>query len=135
MIRLIVPTLLLMAGSAALSTDSGWQARQAANDQAGLARALSGLTPDPPIDCVNEWRLRDTPTARFGDTIVYQVSRREVYRTDTSGGCFGLRQGDAVVTETTNSQLCRGDIIRTVDLVSRMPTGSCVFGEFTRYHR
>lgn len=132
--RLILPALLLIGGSAALSADDrGYRAREAAQDRVELDKQLAGLVPGKPQSCIEPYRLNDT--SRVGDTILYKASRREIYRNDTSGGCFGLRRGDAIVTKSYTGQLCRGDIVQTVDLISHFPSGSCSFGEFVPYRR
>lgn len=133
MYRFVLPALLLVSGTAALSGDQGYRQRQAAKDQLALDRALAGLVPGTPKQCIDQRRFFDTQ--RVGDTILYKYSRREIYRTDTSGGCFGMRSGDAIVTRTTTGSICRGDIVRTIDLASRVPSGSCVFGAFIPYKR
>ncbi|MEO5867377.1 MAG: hypothetical protein ABIS14_07810 [Sphingomonas sp.] len=130
MYRYIFPAIALIAGTAALSADNYHQ-RQDAKDQAELAKALTGFTPGRPTSCIPQNRVRDTQ--RVGDTILYKVSSRQLYRTDTGGGCFGLRNGDAMITKSFTGQFCRGDIIRTVDLPSRVDSGSCTFGDFTPY--
>ncbi|WP_232283441.1 hypothetical protein [Sphingomonas sp. PAMC 26617] len=134
MVRFAVPLLLLVAGSSSLfADDGGRRARDAEKDRTELAKQLAGLTPGKPQQCMPLGRSSDS--ARVGDTILYKLNRNDIYRTDTSGGCFGLRRGDAIVTRSYTGQLCRGDIIQTVDLVSRMPSGSCTFGEFVRYRK
>ena len=134
MYRLILPALLLLGGATALSADSGdYAAKQAAREQADLDHQLAGLVPGKPQTCIDQRRLTDT--IRVGDTLLYKMSGREIYRTDTGGGCFGLRRGDAIVTRSYSGELCRGDILRTVDLVSRTESGSCVFGDFVPYRR
>lgn len=134
MVRFILPALLLIGGASALSADTkGYEARQAAQDKVDLDKQLSGLVPGKPQSCIDPIRYRET--TRVGDTILYKNGRNDVMRTDTGGGCFGLRRGDAIVTNTFSSQFCRGDIVRTVDLVSHVPSGSCVFGDFTPYRK
>lgn len=135
MYRYILPSMLLIGSTAALSADTrGYEARRAATAQAGLDKALAGLVPGRPQACLYQDRA-GYQTQRFGDTILYKRSRNEVYRVDTGGGCFGLSRGDAIVTETRSGQLCRGDIVRTVDLTSRIQSGSCSFGDFVPYKR
>lgn len=135
MYRYILPALLLIGGTAALSADThGYQARRAAEAQAGIDKALAGLVPGKPQDCLYQDRT-GYQTLRFGDTILYKKSRREIYRVDTGGGCFGLDRGDAIITKTTTNQLCRGDIVQTVDLVAHIQSGSCSFGDFVPYKR
>jgi len=132
MFRLIIPAALLLVGSAALSADS-YRARQEARDAAALAKALDGMTPGKAMTCIDPRRINDTQ--RIGDKILYNTSRRELYVSDTGGGCFGLRNGDAIVTKSYTGQFCRGDIVRTVDLSSHIPSGSCTFGDFVPYRK
>lgn len=135
MVRYLLPALLLIGGTAALSADTrGYAARRDAAERAKLDKALEGLVPGRPQDCLVQDRS-GYETLRFGDTILYKKSRNEIYRTDTGGGCFGLRRGDAIVTRTYTNQLCRGDIVQTVDLPASMPSGSCSFGDFIPYRR
>lgn len=134
MYRFLLPAALLIGGTAALSADTkGYQARQAAQDKVELDKQLAGLVPGKPQTCIDPIRYRDT--TRVGDTILYKNGRNDIMRTDTGGGCFGLRRGDAIVTKTFGSQLCRGDIVRTVDLTSHIPSGSCSFGDFIPYRK
>ena len=134
MYRLILPALLLIGSASALSADTkGYKARQAAADQAELDKQLAGLVSGKPQTCIDQ--RRNVDTSRIGDTILYKFSRREIYRVDTGGGCYGLSRGDAIVTKTYGSQFCRGDIVDTVDLTSRIPSGTCTFGDFIPYRR
>jgi hypothetical protein len=133
MYRLIIPVLALIAGSAALSAGHDAGSRLNAKEQAALDKALAGFTAGKPVECINQTRVRDTQ--RFGDKLLYQFSPREKYLTDTGGGCSGLRQGDAIITRSSIAQFCRGDIVRTADLMTHTPSGSCSFGSFTPYTR
>lgn len=132
MYRFILPVALLLAGSAAVSKDS-YRERQAAQDRVELAKALAGYTAGKPTSCIDPRRI--TETQRIGDKIIYKFSRREMYVTDTGGGCFGLRSGDAIVTKSYSGQFCRGDIVRTVDLPTHTPSGSCSFGDFVPWRK
>jgi len=132
MYRFIIPTALLLVGSAALSADS-YRARQEARDAAALAKALDGLTPGKATSCINPRLINETE--RIGDKILYKTSRREIWVNDTGGGCYGLSRGDAIVTRSYTGDLCRGDIIHTVDLPAHMPSGSCTFGDFVPYRK
>jgi hypothetical protein len=46
-----------------------------------------------------------------------------------------VSRGNALVTRTTETRLCRGDIAQVVDVASRTTLGSCSFGDFTPYTR
>jgi len=131
MYRFILPAVLLCAGTAALSSDHGATARQAATNQARLDKALAGLVPGKPQQCLDS---RDASgTERIGDTILYKQGRNLIYRADTNGGCHGLDRGDAIVSQQFGSQLCAGDPIRTVDLNSHIPSGVCTIRAFVPY--
>ena len=134
MYRFILPTLLLLGGASALSADTkGYEARQAARDQIDLDKQLTGLVAGKPQACIDTFRYRES--TRVGDKILYKNGRSDIMLTDTGGGCFGLRNGDAIVSRTFGSQFCRGDIVRTVDLTSHTQSGSCSFGAFIPYRK
>lgn len=134
MFRFILPLIVLAGASAALSADSKeYQAREAARDQVQLDKQLAGLVPGKPQSCIDTFRYRDS--TRVGDKILYKNGRNDVMVNDTGGGCFGLRRGDAIITRTYGSQVCRGDIVRTADLLTNTPSGSCSFGDFVPYRK
>ncbi|CAN5346922.1 hypothetical protein BH10PSE15_BH10PSE15_06080 [soil metagenome] len=132
MYRLLLSTALLFAGSAALSADHGRAAREAVATQARLDTALAGLVPGKPQQCL-ELSGMSYETERIGDTILYKLSRQSLVRADTTGGCNGLDRGDAIVTHSFGSQLCAGDLIRTLDLTSHIPSGACTIRSFVPY--
>lgn len=123
---------LALAGCARTPAETARAADAVAADQQKLDKALAGLTPGKPTDC-----LPSLPTTRqtegIGQTILYRVDRSLIYRNDTGGGCERIARGDALVTVSPSGRLCRGDIARTVDLVARFPTGSCSLGSFVPY--
>ena len=68
------------------------------------------------------------------DILLYRVSGRLVYKNDLRSSCNGLgRDNDIIVTRTTGTGPCRGDIITLVDRTSGIGGGSCSLGEFTPY--
>lgn len=103
-----------------------------ARQLARLEKRLAGYVPGEPQSCVNQSQLRGSD--QFGQTILYQQGTRTFYRNDTSPGCR-LGQDDILVTQTPTGQLCRGDIVTTIDRTSRFMTGSCSLGEFVPYRR
>ena len=135
MYRFILPALLLIGGTAALSADTeGYDAWRDAEQRVKLDKALAGLVPGKAQSCLHQFR-DSYITERYGDTILYRRTRGEVYRVDTGGGCFGRSRGDAIITRSPTGDLCRGAIVRPEDLVSHMPSGSCSFGDFIPYRR
>ena len=68
-------------------------------------------------------------------TVVFRDSARRVYRNDFRGGsCSNLGGGHyALLTKSSGSGLCSGDIAQVVDLSSGITFGSCVLGDFVPY--
>lgn len=105
-----------------------------ATERADLDKALRGLTPQKPTQCIGQYQTRQVTA--YGPTIVYTISPRLKYVSETQGGCETIGQrgrNDILVTRTTTGQLCAGDIAQTVDRVSGFFTGSCSFGPFVPY--
>ena len=109
-----------------------------------LLPAIAGCTPTPaeqaridqrqPTQCIGQYQTRQVTA--YGPTIVYTLSPRLKYVSETQGGCETIGQrgrNDILVTRTTTGQLCAGDIAQTVDRVSGFFTGSCSFGPFVPY--
>jgi hypothetical protein len=120
---------LLLAGCAAGEAD----APRAADQGDRLARALAGRSPGPTVDCVAHRDLGSSRAA--GDAILFQGRGGTLYLNRPAGGCSWLRDGNAIVTRTSGSQLCRGDIVTILDPVSRVEYGGCALGAFTPYRR
>lgn len=132
---LAVATTLVIAAPIGVSAANRSVADQqvADRDATDLTRALTGMVAGRPVSCIDQHRVGGTQ--RIGDTILYELSNREIYRAHTDGGCFGLRHGDAIVSRSFSDRLCAGDILRTVDLQTRSTTGSCTIDEFVPYRR
>ncbi|HET9510263.1 MAG TPA: hypothetical protein VFO80_03855 [Sphingomonas sp.] len=131
--RIILPlaVLALSAGCAATPQETARAEAQRARDMARLDRDLAGWSPGQPQSCI---QTRNANVKIYGDTLVYDDGLRR-YRTDTNGGCFGLKRDDIIVTQSFGSQLCRGDLVRTVDRTAGFPSGACAFGDFVPYTR
>jgi hypothetical protein len=97
-----------------------------------LDRALAGRTAGQPQSCVQQRELRSSHVE--GDTILYEGRGSVLYLNRTSGGC-NSRAGRTLVTQNPIGNLCRGDIVRTVEPVSGTDWGSCTLGDFVPYRR
>ncbi|KQN90474.1 hypothetical protein ASE95_13395 [Sphingomonas sp. Leaf231] len=95
-------------------------------------KLLAGKTPGKPQDCIDTRLTRPQLTAYDGK-LLYRVSKKLVYVTETGGGCEAVARGDAIVTRQFQTRLCRGDIAQTVNLPARIPSGSCAMGAFVPY--
>lgn len=129
--RLLIASLALIAcGGAAPASESN--SVDPKSDEGRMARALKGLVPGKPVNCISQFRPSYS-TQIVGDTILYRVNNRLVYRNETSGGCNATPGSDALIVRNFGSQLCRGNIVRTFHPLSGFETGGCSLGTFTPY--
>lgn len=128
MFRFAIPLVLVTAACAA---NAALPQRTSDRDRARLDKALAGLTPGKPQDCLDRVRMGETQS--FPDTILYVEGRNRVWRNDTVGTCAGLANDDLIVTISTSGRLCRGDIVQTRARMGGMVTGSCSLGAFVPY--
>lgn len=98
-----------------------------------LERNLGGKVAGRPVSCIPS--STNTNTIRVSDSVLlYRTSGRLVYKNDLRQSCPGLaRDNDIIVSQTSGTGPCRGDIIRLVDRTSGIGGPSCVLGEFTPY--
>ena len=101
-------------------------------DRIAYEKLLAGKVAGKPQDCIDTRWTRPQLTAYDGK-LIYRVSRKLVYVTDTGGGCEAVARGDTIVTRQFQTRLCRGDIAQTVNLPARIPSGSCAMGQFVPY--
>ena len=98
-----------------------------------LAEALAGRTAGTPVRCISGYKSYQMQV--IDDWTILFRNGRTTYVQKPRGGCLGLSSaGRTLVTRPFGTnQMCDGDINHSVDLVSRMPGGSCVFGPFVPY--
>lgn len=131
MTRFVIPAaLMFLGGCAATPQQIESERASAAKTEAELAEALTGYTAGRPQYCIP---IRQQQSTIYGNKILYRTTGRQVFVTDTNGGCFGMSRNDVLVTRSFTGQLCRGDIVTTVDPISRIQTGACSFGDFVPY--
>lgn len=97
-----------------------------------LEKELAGKEEGKPVTCISQ-RPQTSFRAISDNVLLYKVSSRLIYKNEVLGTCSGLTRGSALVTQVYGSQLCRGDIARTVDFTVGIPTGSCALGDFVPY--
>ncbi len=129
--RLMFASLALTACGGAASAITSNPAEPASNE-ARIERALTGLTPGKPVSCIAQTRPGYT-TEAIGDVILYKINKKLIYRNDTTGGCTARNRQDALVVRNFGTQLCSGNIVRTVDPQSGVEAGGCSLGTFTPY--
>jgi len=128
---------LSLAGAAAVlaCTASSVPDTPSPRAQRDLAEALAGRTPGPPQRCISNFRSSNMRVID-DDTLLFEDGRT-VYLQKPRGPCFGLGNGSRtlVTRQFGTSELCDGDINRTVDLIAHIEGGACVFGPFVPYTR
>jgi hypothetical protein len=101
-----------------------------------VAEELQGFAPaGPPRSCVRSVDLVGNRSAGEGAVIFRSRSRNLVYVNRPPGGCPIIRPGMALRTQTSGSQLCRGDIAEVFDPLSGFGRGACGLGVFEPYRR
>ena len=127
-------TIALIASALAGCTTAPAPMTRSAEAEAQLNKLLAGKTAGKPISCLPTWRSRDMVVID-DNTVVFRDSRRRVYRNDFRGGaCDELGNGFyTLVTKSTGSGLCSGDLAQVVDVQTGFTVGSCVIGDFVPY--
>jgi hypothetical protein len=103
--------------------------------RARAARIMEGRAALDPIVCVGQRQLRGNQSLDEGRILFGGVSDRTVYVNSPPAGCPSLDNGRILITHTTGSQLCRGDIVTVRDPSGGPEVGSCGLGDFTPYRR
>jgi hypothetical protein len=125
---ILIAAILIVALPAASSAR-----KERLSDEAQMAKALDGLTPGKPTSCID---LRDARgNESIGNSILFRANRTLIYRNDPRGGCRGSAFTETLVTRTYGSQLCRGDVIRRVDLTSGFEGSACILSDFVPYRK
>jgi hypothetical protein len=108
------------------------QASRSAEAQAEFHKLTAGKVPGPAITCRPSYRSNDMVTIDDG-TVAFK-NGRTVYVNHLIGECNGLKSGFyTLVTRSSGSGLCRGDIARVADVSTGMVVGSCAVGDFIPY--
>ena len=121
-IAALLPVMVIVASCATMGPPR--------DDSAELAKETAGKVAEKPRSCI---ALTDANGAKvFNDAIVYRASRRLTY-VNAAKGCNTFDPDPIFVNEVRGSQLCRGDVIRTVSRSGGIPGPICILGEFTPY--
>ena len=127
--------LMIAAAATALAaceTADYQPAKRTASQQQSYDKALAGKVAGKPESCLPLQRSNDMVVID-DDTILYRDGRT-TYVNQPLGGCNNLGNGSyALVTHSTGSQICRGDIAQVQDLTAGITVGSCALGDFVPY--
>ncbi|HEY0626763.1 MAG TPA: hypothetical protein VGD10_08510 [Allosphingosinicella sp.] len=105
-----------------------------AREQGELNEALRGRVAGTPVNCVQTRDLLGNRSVGEG-VILFEGRGGVVYVNRPAAGCPKIDSGRALVTRTTSTQLCRGDIATVVDPVAGFTYGGCGLGDFVPYRR
>lgn len=126
---------LIIAASASACAASAMTETRSPKAEKRLVSELQGKVAGAPISCLPPLRGRDMIVID-DNTVLFREGRRKVYRNDPPGGCSPMGFGGyTLVTRSTSSQLCRGDIVQVTDLRNGIIAGSCALGDFVPYER
>lgn len=132
-------SLLLMTAAVAACTTAGPPEQRSAKAEAEFQQLIAGRAAGQPMSCLPGYSSRSSRMVAIDDqTIAFRNNTGgDVYVSNIrSGGCSGLSSGFyTLVTRTSGSGLCSGDIATVTDLRTGMLVGACAIGEFTPYRR
>lgn len=128
----VIPLLLVTAAVAGCTTAPPAPTRTA-KAQAEFQRLTAGKVAGRPMTCLPSYSSGDMVTID-DNTVVFKQGRR-VYVNHLIGECNGLASGFyTLVTKSSGSGMCRGDISRVADIRTGMTVGSCAIGDFVPYN-
>lgn len=131
-------SLLLITAALASCTTAPPLEPRSAEAEAELQQLIQGRVAGQPTRCLPSYTARSGNMIVIDDnTIAFRNVGGDVYVNNVgSGGCSPLGSGIyTLVTRTSGSGLCSGDISQVVDLTSGMTFGSCALGDFIPYRR
>jgi hypothetical protein len=103
-----------------------------AEAQAELNKLLAGKTAGRPLTCLQHYRADDM--VRIDESTVAFKQGRQVYVNHLIGACSNLDNSFyALVTKSSGTGLCRGDIAYVQDVSTGTIVGSCGIGDFVPY--
>ena len=125
-----ITTALIIAGALAVtacaSTTAGTRAERG---EAELARLLEGRVAGEPQSCIPAWRSANLQV--IDDTALVYDAGRTIYVARPAQP-QSLDSDDILIVERTGSQLCKQDVVRTIDQSGFM-TGIIFLGDFVPY--
>jgi hypothetical protein len=132
----VITLLMASALVASCSTGPGPAPTRTADKQREYQQLVEGKVPQASVSCLPHYRSSDMRIID-DETIAFRDGTNRTYVTHMQGGCNGVGAGHyALATRLYGSpDLCRGDIAQVIDVLNRMPVGSCVWGDFVPYVR
>ena len=98
----------------------------------GQATELTGRVAGAPQRCVPIERDISLRVADGDRNSLLYGSGRKIWANHLPAGC-GFNPRDILVIQPIGSDYCQGDLVHSVDPVSRFPGPSCYLGDFVPY--
>ncbi len=126
------PALVLAALAATAVVAAPSVARERPSGDQQLAKVLEGRVAGKPESCINT-RVYQNQRVIDGTAVVY--GRGRTIYVNVPRNAEDLDDWDAMVVRQFGSQLCRQDIVTTIDTSTGMYTGNVFLGDFVPYTR
>lgn len=94
---------------------------------------LAGRTAGGAQRCITTTQLDVLRPSENAPHVLLYGGGRTVWANDLGSCRFG--PDDILVIQLYRPQLCRGDIVRSIDRLSKIPGPACVLGDFVPYRR
>lgn len=132
--RSLVPLMLVSALASCATAPPPVTANS--DGQKQVAQWLAGLVAGAPESCLASYHQQEM-TVVDDQTVAFRASPGHVWVQKTQSPCSPLAGPGpyALVTRSSQSSLCKGDIASVVDTTSGATVGSCVMGDFIPYTR
>ena len=129
-------SLLVTAAALAGCMTQPPPATRTAEGQAELQRLTAGKVAGPAITCLPPTIRSRNMVAIDDSTIAFQDGASRTYVNHLRGACSNLRGGFyTLVTRSSGSGVCSGDIADVADVRTGITVGSCALGDFVPYTR
>lgn len=106
----------------------------AAPQPASVPSELAGRTAGAPQRCT---LIQSGEALRVSDNdrhVVLYGKGRTIWASRVAPAC-GIGANDILVTDPIGPYYCRGDLVRSLDRINRVPGAACKLGEFVPYTR
>ena len=102
-------------------------------DQQGPPIELAGRNAGAPRRCVPILQAQALHVSETNRHVLIYGSGKTVWANSLGQCRFG--SDDILVTEPFGSSYCGGDVVRSLDRLSRIPGPTCILGDFVPYTR
>ncbi len=123
---------LILAATAVLATGPALQARERLSPEQRLDKLLAGREAGRPTSCISSFDTRDMTLL---DKTALVFGRGNTIWVNIPRNAQDLDDDDILVTHSFTSELCRLDIVRTVDRNAGFQTGFLALGDFVPYRK